>query len=170
MSDHPKQLVRRSQIEAAEPVHVSHPLNPRSAIFMKRLSDPAGMTRIGVNLARIPPGKESFLPHAHTTQEEWVYVLEGEGTVLIGDRELPIGPGDFLGFGTDGTVHHLMNTGDRDLVILQGGERGEVEIAHFPTVGKRMLVVGDGLAHLVPEEAIASRPLTDWLAGDGHEP
>jgi uncharacterized cupin superfamily protein len=164
MGTPPKHLLRQRDIEGAEAVHVSHPLNPQSEIFMKRLSDPTGMARVGVNLARIPPGKESFLPHAHTTQEEWVYVLEGAGVALIGEQELEIGPGDFLGFPTDGTVHHLMNRGDRDLVLLQGGERGGIEIGRFPTIGKRLVFLGDGMAHLIPEEAIESRPLTDWLA------
>ena len=164
MSPSPKHLQRRADIEGAEAVHVSHPLNPRSEIFMKRLSDPTGMSRIGVNLARIPPGKESFLPHAHSAQEEWVYVLEGTGTALIGDEEIAIGPGDFLGFPTDGTVHHLMNHGDADLVFLQGSERGGVEVGRFPTIGKRLLILGDGMAHFVPEDAIESRPLSDWLA------
>ena len=147
-------------------MRVSHPLNPRSEIFMKRLGDPTGMTRIGVNLARIPPGKESFAPHAHSVQEEWVYVLEGTGRALVGEEEHEIGPGDFLGFPTDGVAHHLRNTGTTDLVVLQGSERSRVDVGHFPTLKKRLLFLGDDVVRLVPEDAIETLPLTAWRAKD----
>lgn len=161
----PKHLVRRAAIEAQEPVRVRHPLNPNSEIHMRRLSDPAGMTRTGVNLARIPPGRESFLPHAHATQEEWVYVLAGTGRALLGEREHPIGPGDFLGFPTDGTVHHLINDGEDDLVLLQGGERNSFDMGHFPTVGKR-LFFHEGVAHWFADAAVETMPMSAWLAKD----
>ncbi|MCX4247190.1 cupin domain-containing protein [Paraliomyxa miuraensis] len=167
MSTTPKHLLRRAELEASEAIHVRHPLNPQSEIHMRRLSDPTGMKRMGVNLGRIPPGKESFLPHAHTTNEEWVYVLEGRGHALIGEHEHEIGPGDFLGFPTDGTVHHLRNSGDVDLLFLQGGERNGFDVGLFPTIGKRMMVQPEqGLAHFVPEDAIETLPLSAWLVTD----
>lgn len=170
MSTHPKYLLRRAELEGAPPVRVRHPLNPRSEIHMRLMSDRTDMKRMGVNMARIPPGKESFLPHAHTAHEEWVYVLEGRGHALIGEHEHEIGPGDFLGFPTDGTVHHLRNSGDVDLVFLQGGERGKLEVGIFPTIGKRMVFEIDrGLVHAVPESTIETIPLSAWLVTDEGE-
>ncbi|MEZ4453980.1 MAG: cupin domain-containing protein [Nannocystaceae bacterium] len=163
----PKHLVRAADLEAEEAMRVSHPLNPNSEIHMKRLSDRAGMTRVGVNLGRIPPGRESYLPHAHAVQEEWVFVVSGTGRARIGDDEHPIGPGDFLGFPTDGTIHHLRNDGDVDLVVLQGGERTHFELGTFPTVGKRIFFE-DGVGRVVPEAAIETLPLTAWRAKDEH--
>ena len=90
-------------------------------------------------IARIPPSKENFLPHSHTFQEEWVFVVEDDGIAIVNDAEVAIGPGNYLGFPTDGTTHHLKNTGQTDLVVLQGGERTAREIARFPTVGKTAL-------------------------------
>jgi uncharacterized cupin superfamily protein len=164
MSTDPKHLVRTRSLDPAQRMHVRHPFNPRSQIFMTRLSDPAGMTRIGVSLARVPPGKESFIPHAHTLNEEWVYVLEGRGSVLLGDQEHEIGPGDFLGFPIDGTIHHLTNTGDVDLVFLQGGERREGDAGRFPTLGKLGIMLGDGTMRLVSESDIQQLPFSAWLA------
>ncbi|MCA9634762.1 MAG: cupin domain-containing protein [Myxococcales bacterium] len=164
----PKHLVRSADLAEAETIRVRHPLNPRSEIHMKRLSDPTGMTRVGVNLARIPPGRESFLPHSHAVFEEWVYVLEGRGRAQIGDEEHPIGPGDFLGFPTDGTPHHLINDGEVDLVILQGGERGRFDMGHFPTIGKHMFF-HEGVAHFFPDAAIETMPLSAWQATDDAE-
>ena len=168
MSTEPKHLVRtRGGLDPAQSLHVRHPFNPRSQVHMTRLSDPAGMTRVGVSLARVPPGKESFLPHAHTLSEEWVYVLEGRGVVLLGDREHEIGPGDFLGFPTDGTIHHLKNTGDVDLVFLQGGERRDGDAGRFPTIGKLGIMLGDGTMRFVKESDIEQLPFTAWLASPG---
>jgi len=164
MSTEPKHLVRTHGPAAPPPFLVKHPFNPRSHITMTRLSDATGMTRVGVSLARVPPGKESFIPHAHTTQEEWVYVLEGRGTVLLGEHEHEVGPGDFLGFPTDGTIHHLTNTGDVDLVFLQGGERRDPEIGRFPTIGKLGISLGDGQMRFVNEADAQTLPFTAWLA------
>lgn len=164
MSTDPKHLVRTQGPAAAPAFHVRHPFNPRSQVFMTRLSDPAGMTRQGVNLARVPPGKEAFVPHAHTLNEEWVYVLEGHGVVLLGEHEHAIGPGDFVGFPIDGTVHHITNTGEQDLVYLQGGERRDGDAGRFPTLGKLGIMLGDGTMRFVPESAIEALPFTAWLA------
>ena len=94
------------------------------------------MQRAHLSIARLPPGKESFRPHAHAMQEEFLYVLEGRGVALIGDADVEVGPGDYMGFPTDGTVHHLRNAGETDLVYLMGGERTATEVSRFPSIGK----------------------------------
>lgn len=164
MSTNPKHLVRTRDLDAAQALHVQHPLNPASEIHMTRLSDPTGLTKVGVSLARVPPGKESFVPHAHTMQEEWVYVLEGHGLALVGDVVIDVGPGDFLGFPTDGTVHHLANPGPNDLVFLQGGERSQGDVARFPTLGKLAIAVRDGNVRIVDEADVQTLPESAWLA------
>jgi uncharacterized cupin superfamily protein len=135
MSD-PKHIVRTRTLTNADYILIRHPLNPASEIHMARLSDRVGMQRAHLSITRLPPGKESFLPHAHALQEEFVFVLEGRGLALVGDTEIEIGPGDYLGFPTDGTVHHLRNTGEADLVCLMGGERTLTEVTRFPSIGK----------------------------------
>jgi uncharacterized cupin superfamily protein len=76
------------------------------------------------------------LPHAHFAQEEFVFILEGRGAALIGDTEVDVGPGDYMGFPTDGTVHHLRNVDETDLVYLMGGERTPTLVTRFPSIGK----------------------------------
>jgi uncharacterized cupin superfamily protein len=126
--DASKYLVRSTDRRPDDAMHVRHPFNPASEIHMIRLGDRTGLTRIGVSLARVPAGKESFILHAHTLQEEWVFVLEGRGHVQLGAQgevEVEIAAGDFIGFPTDGTPHVIRNRSDADLVFLQGGERRE---------------------------------------------
>lgn len=91
----------------------------------------------------LPPGKESFVPHTHEREEEWVYVLSGSGTADIDGREFAVGPGDFLGFPTPSVAHHLRNTGEEDLVYLMGGECRFAEASNFPTLKKRKVRFGN---------------------------
>lgn len=140
-------LVRAADLTGAFTFH--HPLNPASEVVFlhqggKTLSELTGLTRTGVHLCRIPPGKEAFAYHLHHREEEWVYVLSGQGIAEIGEQSLPVGPGDFLGYPPGTVGHHLRNpSSSEDLVCLMGGERGNVEVADFPRLGKRMVRTGD---------------------------
>lgn len=120
----------------------SHPWNPRSLIRGHTLSDKTGLQRIGVHQLRIPPGKESFVFHTHSTEEEFLYVLSGRAVVELGDEEHELGPGDFIGFPVPSVGHHLRNPFSEDFVYLSGGERRQVEIADYPRLGRRMVRVG----------------------------
>jgi uncharacterized cupin superfamily protein len=136
---------------------------------MQRLSDRVGMKRMHLSLARVPPGKESFLPHAHTLQEEFLFILEGKGRARIGDEQIEVGPGDYMGFPVDGTIHHLENVGDGDLVYLMGGERTVAELGHFPTIGKVGLFK-DGVVRFFPDDSEERLPISAWLVErDGDE-
>ena len=46
------------------------------------LGDPLGLTNFGVNLTRLAPGASSALRHWHSRQDEFVYVVEGEFTLV----------------------------------------------------------------------------------------
>lgn len=116
----------------------SHPWNPKSEISGAYLGRAVGLKRTGVNFAKVPPGKESFIYHSHYREEEWIYILSGKGLAEIDGEEFEVGAGDFMGFPTPSVAHHLKNTGDEDLVYLMGGENVDVEIADFPHLGKRM--------------------------------
>jgi uncharacterized cupin superfamily protein len=157
----PSQLVRAADRAALPESPFSHPLNPKSEVHMRSLSDAAGLKRLGVHLLRVPPGKESFVFHTHHTEEEFVYVLEGRGIAEIGDEEFEIGPGDFLGFPTPSVGHHLRNPFEQDLVYLSGGERNTSEIADFPRAGKRLVRVGMNISihRLDDVEAFGELPL-----------
>ncbi|HSN72987.1 MAG TPA: cupin domain-containing protein [Steroidobacteraceae bacterium] len=138
-SDKPNLYLLRAAESAAREQTFSHPFNPRSEISGAQLAAMTGLKRTGVNLARIPPGKESFVYHSHWAEEEWIYILSGHGRARIDGVEYEVGPGDFMGFPTPGVAHHLANPYDTELVYLMGGERREVEVADFPDLGRRMV-------------------------------
>lgn len=163
MSD-PKHLVRTHALTASDGIDVRHPFNPASEVRMFMLSDRAGLARSALSLARVPPGKESFVPHAHRGTEEFVFILAGRGRALIGAEEYDVGPGDYLGFPIDGVPHHLRNVGDEDLVFLQGGERTTLDVVEFPTLGKVGVASGAGSVRFHPTAAEDALPLSAWLA------
>ena len=97
------------------------------------LGDLFGLTNFGVNLTRLAPGGASALRHAHSRQDEFVYVLEGEPTLVTNTGETPLRPGMCAGFkaGT-GDAHHLVNRTAHDVVYLEVGDRTPDDSATYP--------------------------------------
>lgn len=169
MPDIPKHVVRSRSLAAAEGRRIRHPLNPNSEILIHPLSERVGLQRAVLSLARVPPGKESFILHAHERDEECVYILEGQGTAQIGDQRIAVGPGDFMGFPIDGTPHHLVNTGTTDLVYLMGGERSTLDVGRFPSVGKSIVFRLDqrgARVELFDDAAAQPLAMEDFLIDD----
>jgi len=131
-------LVRAADIDA-HAQELSHPWNPESLMRGTQLARSVGLRRTGVNLIRIPAGKESFAYHSHHHEEEWLYILSGRAVALIDDVEYDVAAGDFIGFPAPSVAHHLRNPGPDELVYLVGGENRENEIADFPRLGKRIV-------------------------------
>jgi uncharacterized cupin superfamily protein len=75
----------------------------------------------------------------HHREEEWIYVVQGQGLAIIDDEEYELGPGDFVAFPTPSVPHQMTNHSEEDLVYLMGGEHKNYEIADFPTLDKRMI-------------------------------
>jgi uncharacterized cupin superfamily protein len=134
-------LVRAADI-TAHAQEFSHPWNPQSLVRGTQLARSVGLKRTGVNFMRVPAGKESYVYHSHRHEEEWIYVLEGNGIALIDGDEYPVAPGDFMGFPTPSVAHLMRNPGPADLVYLCGGENREFEVAEYPTLGKRAVRTG----------------------------
>ena len=164
-SDKPHPLVRAATLVAGTDYPFRHPLNPASEIHFrgvdgKSMSELAGLERVSVYTARIPPGRESFVYHSHRHEEEFLYVLAGRGVVEIGEDSYEIGPGDFLGFPAGGPAHLVKNPFEADLVVLAGGERRHAEVADFPRHGKRLVRSGDQV-WLVDADAMKDFPSGD---------
>jgi uncharacterized cupin superfamily protein len=91
------------------------------------------LTNFGVNLTRLPPGAISALRHAHTRQDELVYILEGEPVLITNAGETKLRPGMVAGFraGT-GDAHHLVNRGKSDVVFIEVGDRSAGDEVAYP--------------------------------------
>src|SRR5512138_541491 len=90
----------------------------------RALGDFFGLANFGVNLTRLTPGAVSALRHAHSKQDEFVYILQGHPTLHIDEGRTRLAPGMCAGFkaGT-GNGHHLINETNEDVVYLEVGDR-----------------------------------------------
>lgn len=116
-----------------KPSNYPEPFFSRMAGRTKRpLGDLFGLTNFGVNLTTLAPGAMSALLHRHTTQDEFVYVLEGDLVLVTEDGETPMKPGDCAGFAKAGTAHHLVNRSAAPATYLEIGDRSPGDSASYP--------------------------------------
>jgi len=90
----------------------------------RRLGDAAGLKNFGVNLTRLDPGTESSMRHWHAKQDEFIYVLEGEVTLVTDAGRQKLTPGMAAGFPAgraDG--HQLVNETKKPALYLEIGDR-----------------------------------------------
>ncbi len=96
------------------------------------LGDLFGLKNFGVNLTRLAPGGESALLHRHSKQDEFIYVLEGEPTLVTEHEEVRLSPVMCAGFPAQGIAHQLVNRTDRDVVYLEVGDRTAGDEGTYP--------------------------------------
>lgn len=139
----PRQLVvRAADRKAMTEESFRHPLNARSELHGYALGERAGLRHTGVMLARVPPLRESFAPHVHAAEEEWLFVLQGRGVVDIGGETFEVAPGDFVGFPAGTFAHHVRNPHAEELVYLCGGERRDLDVIDYPAAARRFVRIG----------------------------
>ena len=128
-----------------KPSNYPEPFFSRMARREKRaLGDFFGLKNFGVNLTRIAPGGESALMHMHSRQDELVYVLEGEPTLATPSGETGLAPGMCAGFPARGEAHHIVNRTDRDVLILEIGDRPEGDEGSYPKDDIQAVMGADG--------------------------
>lgn len=99
----------------------------------KRLGDAAGLKNFGVNLVKLEPGSCSALRHWHSNQDEFIFILEGEVTLVTNAGEQTLLPGMAAGFPAgEADGHHLINRSSVAAVYLEVGDRTPHDIATYP--------------------------------------
>jgi uncharacterized cupin superfamily protein len=90
----------------------------------RRLGDAGGLRDFGVNLTTLPPGNWSSQRHWHSHEDEFVYVLEGELTLIEDAGETILRAGDCAAFAKhSGNGHHLINNSSVIATYLEVGSR-----------------------------------------------
>ncbi len=110
----------------------------------RALGDAFGLTAFGVNLVRLAPGAHSAFRHRHTKQQELLYVLEGEPTLVTDGAETVLRPGMCAGFAPGGAAHQLLNRSGRDVVYLEVGDRVAGDTAEYPYDDLALVHAPDG--------------------------
>jgi uncharacterized cupin superfamily protein len=100
-----------------------HPFDiPCDGQSFQRLARHAGLTLFGVNLTVIPPGGWSSQRHWHTHEDEFVWVVEGELTLVTDTGEELLKAGDCAAFRHgDPDGHQLVNRSSLPARVLEIG-------------------------------------------------
>lgn len=118
----------------SKPSNYPEPFATRMAGRQKRpLGDLFGLTNFGVNLTRLMANSVSSLRHAHTKQDEFIYILQGQPTLHTDAGRTQLAPGMCAGFraGT-GNGHRLVNETAEDVVYLEIGDRAPDDEGSYP--------------------------------------
>jgi uncharacterized cupin superfamily protein len=114
------------------PAPFAEPLAGRAK---RALGNALDLSQFGVNLVTLAPGTWSSQRHWHANEDEFVYVLEGEATLVTDAGETVLRPGMAAGFPAgraDG--HHLINKSDAPVLYLEVGTRAAREVAEYSDI------------------------------------
>ncbi len=99
----------------------------------RQLGELFGLKNLGINLTRLAPDAISSLRHAHTKQDEFVYIVQGNPTLRTNEGTLRLSPGMCVGFpGGTGNAHHLHNETADDVLYLEIGDRTSGDDVTYP--------------------------------------
>jgi len=140
MSERHPHIVNAAQvpwIDTAEATRAASPEDrDRGHQFGARarpLGRSANAARLGCTLYELAPGKRSFPFHYHLAREEAIYVLDGEATLRLGDREIAVGAGDYIAFPVGPEhPHQLVNTSTAPIHYLCMSTLQEPEVVVYP--------------------------------------
>lgn len=97
------------------------------------LGDLFGLQNFGVNLTKLEPGAISALRHAHSKQDEFIYILQGCPTLYTDAGPTLLSPGMCAGFKAgSGDAHRLVNETASEVVYLEIGDRTAGDQVVYP--------------------------------------
>lgn len=110
------------------------------------LAQALGLTRLGVWIDFLPPGRRTSWPHAEFDEEEMVFVLDGEPDAWIDGWLHRLGPGDAAGFPDHtGIAHCVINDSEAPVRLVIVGEASRQRSKCFyPLHPKRNREIGVG--------------------------
>ena len=146
--------------DLAESNATSYPAKFRadnSRRWNRRLGDHVGLRNFGVNLTRIEPGAQSSARHAHSKQDEFIWVVSGEVMLETNEGSQTLGPGMCAGFPAgSGNAHRFVNKTAKDAIILVVGDRTPFDEVTYPDIdnlgragadGRYVFTRKDGTSH-----------------------
>lgn len=130
----PVAIVASEAAPRTKPSNYPEPFASRMAGREKRsLGDVFALSNFGVNLTRLVPGAVSALRHAHTRQDEFIYILQGNPVLVTDAGETQLAAGMCAGFKADtGNGHQLLNRTGEEVLYLEVGDRTAGDSATYP--------------------------------------
>lgn len=140
---HPVAVVAADVAPRSKPSAYPEPFASRMAGREKRqLGDVFGLSNFGVNLTRLAPHATSALRHAHSRQDEFIYILQGRPTLHTDEGRTQLSPGMCAGFkASTGNGHCLTNETGEEVVYLEVGDRTPGDEGSYPDDDLKALLV-----------------------------
>ncbi|NOU13036.1 MAG: cupin domain-containing protein [Methylococcaceae bacterium] len=99
----------------------------------RALGNHFGLTQFGVSFETLQPYAQSSVRHWHTLSDEFVYMIEGELTLITDDGEFILSPGMCMGFKAgEKNAHHLINKSHAVAKFMVVGSRAPRDLAFYP--------------------------------------
>jgi uncharacterized cupin superfamily protein len=156
MSEHPN-VVNEQDLDWGEQSH-----GEKFGYRRKQLGSAAGGERLGCSLYEVPPGRRAWPYHYHLANEEAVYVLDGSGSLRLGEREVALSRGDYVALPVgEAEAHQIINTAEEPLRYLCFSTMREPDAMVYPDSNKIGLVAGSA-----PGGPKEERTLSKFLRSD----
>lgn len=159
-------IIRRGQAPAVSDAEA--PAEHYGASERLRYSDAGGLTQFGARVETLQPGSHSSERHWHEEEDEFLFVISGEATVIENDGAHLLRPGDAACWPAGAAnAHQVVNRSDEPCSYLIFGTRMEREVIHYPDLGRIGYIEGgawrlqrtDG-SLIVEGKSEQARPLT----------
>jgi uncharacterized cupin superfamily protein len=150
---------------------------PEGRVERLQYSDAGGLTQYGAYVETLRPGARSSERHWHEEEDEFLYVVSGEATVVEEDGEHTLRPGDAACWpaGT-ANAHQVVNRSDAPCTYLIFGTRMARDTVHYPDTGKVLHDFEDGSwrlhrtdGSLIEEGKIEQARLMTWRGPKANE-
>ncbi|MGA2010630.1 MAG: cupin domain-containing protein [Solirubrobacteraceae bacterium] len=103
---------------------------------VRALGAAAGAVKAGLNHVTLAAATAGAPPHCHALEEELFLVLDGGGTLVLGEVEHPLAPGDVVVRPPSSGVAHHLRAGARGLTYLVYGTREPGDSVYYPERGQ----------------------------------
>jgi uncharacterized cupin superfamily protein len=103
----------------------------------QRVGAAIGAKKLGYSLFTVPPGKAAFPFHLHYTNEEMIYIIEGEAILRLGNQEMSVSAGTFFACPPGAEhPHQLINASKNNLRYLVVSTMEYPDISEYPDSNK----------------------------------
>jgi uncharacterized cupin superfamily protein len=109
---------------------------PRVVRTRRNLGMAVGSVSTGLQHVEVAPGKESAPQHCHSVEEEIFVVLDGDGVLVLDDKETPVRPGTVVARPPATGVAHMFRAGEDGLTYLAYGPREPADVCYYPRSNK----------------------------------
>lgn len=147
-------------------------LDEKFSATMAPLGAALGLSKLGVSVLTVEPGKRAFPMHVHHGNDELFIILEGDGVYRFGDQEHPISAGDICAapLGGPEAAHQIINTGAITMRYVAVSSMQDPDVVEYPDSGKfAALSIGVGRKFSNPRLAFFGRAENGVDYWDGEE-